>query len=29
MAVDGDVGLDELLAGGVDVGGVGESEAAA
>ena len=29
MAVDGDFGLDQLLAGGVDVGGVGEGEVAA
>jgi hypothetical protein len=29
VAVDGDFGLDELLAGGVDVGGVGEGEVAA
>ena len=29
MAVDGDFSLDQLLAGGVDVGGVGEGEVAA
>src|SRR5208282_3285159 len=29
MAVDGHLGLEQLLAGGVDVGGVGESDVAA